>query len=537
MKRPALLAASTAALLLLAGCAATTEGAESDGGRFVYASDLEPVCFDTGAYKNLANYNVVRQIVDPLVRQTPAGDYAPGLASAWSSSDDGLVWTFTLDDGITFHDGEVLSAEAVEASFARFSAEGTTLSAPRWYASSRVVDDTTWELTLARPTANILQSLSTPDYPILSAGSLERYTDGDRCGDPTTLVGTGPFIPVDYQQGASLLLERNDDYEWGPEWAEHSGPAYLAEVELRFVPESQVRLGSLTSGDVDAVASVPPVNAEELEAAGLEIVSAPATGVPFVAPLNTAAGPTAELAVRQALQVGIDVESIVQNVYAGRYERAYTPLAPTTAPAGSYDDSLESSVAYDPEAAAALLDGAGWTGTDADGFRTRDGDRLTLRWILDAGDIRDQRDVVVEAIQAQARDLGIEIVIEQLDSAAYSDRGGSGDYEVLSESWGQSDAAVFGFAVNPNGIAPNGINYSRYVDDELGSWVVEAAGSADPARRAELYRAAQQRVAEQATILPIYVQSFLVASAPGVSGIAFDNVGYPTSFHDVQVAD
>ena len=339
MKRRYALAAVLPAALLLASCASGGAATNPDtSSRFVYLSDLEPTCFDTAAYKNLANYNVIRQIIDPLVRQDNEGKFYPGLATEWESNDDGTVWTFTLRDDVTFHDGEALSADAVQASFARFVAEGSTLSAPRWYASSQAIDESTWELTLTQPTANILQQLSNPDYPILSLASLEEFDDGDRCADPLALVGTGPFVPVEYDQGAKLILERNDDYEWGPEFAAHTGPAYLSEVEIQFVPEAQVRIGALTSGSADAIASLPPLNADAVEEAGFVLAGAPATGVPFVAPLNTTDGPTADIRVREALRSAVDWDAVVDTVYKGRYARAWTPLAPTTAPAGSYDD-------------------------------------------------------------------------------------------------------------------------------------------------------------------------------------------------------
>lgn len=538
MRHRIAIAAVIPAALLLASCA-SAGAADSSGddasSRFVYLSDLEPTCFDTAAYKNLANYNVIRQIIDPLVFQDTEGNFYPGLATEWKSNDDGTVWTFTLRDDVTFHDGEELTADAVQASFARFVAEGSTLSAPRWYGSSQAIDERTWELTLAQPTANILQQLSNPDYPILSLASLEEFDDGDRCADPRALVGTGPFIPVEYDQGAKLVLERNEDYEWGPEFADHTGPAYLSEVEIQFVPEAQVRIGALTSGAADAIASLPPLNADEVESAGFVLASAPATGVPFVAPLNTTDGPTADLRVREALRAAVDWDAVVETIYKGRYDRAWTPLAPTTAPAGSYNADIEGSFEFDPEASAALLAEAGYTEIDDEGFVTKDGERLTLRWISDASDIRDQRDVVAEAVQAQAREAGIEITIEQLDTSAYLERVAASDYEIVAESWGQSDAAVFGSATNPKGIAPNGINYSRYADDDLAAWVPEAAGSADPERRAELYRSIQERVNEQVSIIPIYIQSFLVAAKESVTGIAFDPVGYPTTFYDVQV--
>ncbi len=205
------------------------------------------------------------------------------------------------------------------------------------------------------------------------------------------------------------------------------------------------------------------------------LASAPATGVPFVAPLNTTDGPTADVARAGGAARG-------RRLGRGRRDDLQGPLRPGVDAAGAHHGTgwlvqrrhrgqLRRSI---PTQAATLLADAGYTETDADGYLTKDGERLVLRWISDASDIRDQRDVVAEAVQAQAREAGIEITIEQLDTSAYLDRVASSDYEIVAESWGQSDAAVFGSATNPKGIAPNGINYSRYADDDLAAWVPEA---------------------------------------------------------------
>ena len=530
IRRPAVAAlAAVSAAALLAGCAGGASGSADD--TFVFLSDLEPVCFDTAAYKNLANYNVARQIFDPLVRQDSEGAYFPGLATAWEVSEDGLTWTLTLREDVKFHDGTDLTADDVQASIERFSAEGNTLSSPNWYESSRVIDDYTWEVTLPSAQANFLQSVSTPDFPILSSESIAEFTDGDRCADPTTLVGTGPFVPVEYDKGATLILEANEDYSWGPEWIGRTGASAIKTLEIRFVPEAQARVGALLSGQADAASAIPPLNAAEIEAAGgFTLESAPATGVPFVATLNTAGGPTADLLVRDALFQAVDLDGIVDTIYDGRYERAWTVLAPTTTPEGSFNDSLVDSFAYDQAAATALLAEAGYTSKNADGILVNAaGEPLVLRWIFDSADIRDQRDVLAEAIQADARTVGIDIQIEKLDTATYLDRIEQGTFEIAAESWGQSDAFILLTVAGPI------VNYPKYDDDEVTGWLFEAwATLDDDAHRAELYQKIQERLSEHRVVLPLCVQHFIVAQKDSITGIEFDPVGYPTSFYGVE---
>lgn len=502
------------------------------GGSFVYISDLEPTSFDTGSFRNLTNYNVAAQILDPLVAQGPGGEYFPSLAESWTSSDDGLVWTFTLRDDVTFHDGEKLTAQAVQASVERALA----LRPQGWFGSSRAVDELTWELTLPDADAPVLQAFSNPNYPILSLTSLEAYTDADRATDPTTIVGTGPFIVESYTPGSGLVLTRNEDYNWAPEYREHQGSAYLDTVEIRFISESQSRLGTLTSGQADAAASIPPGDLEALlDGDGFTYAAAASQGVPYSALLNTESGPTADPLVREALRAALDIDTAVGTIYSGFYSRAWTALAPETAPSGAYNEALEGSYTYDPARAEQLLDEAGWSETDAAGYRTKDGERLTLDWIVDTSDIRDQRDVIIQALQADAREAGIEINIEQGDSNTYGDRGASGDYSIIAESWGQSDAFLLGLSVDPAAIPPNGLNYSRITDPETGELATRAASSTDDAERAELYRQIQQIQVDEVHNIPIYIQDFIVATTNAVSGVSFNQTGWPDAFYDVTV--
>ncbi|HWL60093.1 MAG TPA: ABC transporter substrate-binding protein [Microbacteriaceae bacterium] len=510
---------------LVAGCAGAPGGGDDT---FVFLSDLEPVCFDIGGYRNLANYNVARQLLDPLVYQAPDGSYAPGLVDEWSVSEDGLTWTLHVREGVTFHDGTTLDAHDLQKNADRFFVDGNTLVSLNWLTADnhRVVDDHTWEVVLDSPQANFLQQISAPDFSVYSSESLDQFTDGDRCADPTTLVGTGPFIPTEYAKGESLLLERNDDYAWGPT----GSAAKLERVEIRFVPETQARIGALQSGQADAASAIPPLNASALEDAGFNLISAPSTGVPFVATLNTSSGPTKDLLVRDALFRAVDLDGIVESIYAGRYDRAWTVLAPTTPPEGAYADDLVGSYTYDQAAAADLLAEAGYTTKNADGILTNAaGEPLVLRWIFDGGDIRDQRDVLAEAIQADARKVGIDIQIEKLDTATYFDRIEQGTFEIAAESWGQSDAFILLTVAGPI------VNYPKYDDDEVTGWLFEAwATLDDDAHRAELYRNIQERLSENRVVLPIYVQHVIVAVSPEYTGVEFDITGFPTWFTEVE---
>ena len=159
------------------------------------------------------------------------------------------------------------------------------------------------------------------------------------------------------------------------------------------------------------------------------------------------------------------------------------------------------------------------------------GEPLVLRWIFDSADIRDQRDVLAEAIQADVRTIGIDIQIEKLDTATYVDRIEQGTFEIAAESWGQSDAFILLTVAGPI------VNYPKYEDDEVTGWLFEAwATLDDDAHRAELYQSIQERLSQNRVVLPLYVQNFIVAQKDSVTGIEFDPVGYPGSFYGVELS-
>jgi peptide/nickel transport system substrate-binding protein len=230
---------------------------------------------------------------------------------------------------------------------------------------------------VSRPFASFLQAASTAYLGFYSPKTLAENAD-KLCAGGAADVGTGPFVFTSYTKGQSAVPTRNPAYNWGPANAKHTGPAYLESLVFRVLPEDATRVGALMSGQIDGAKSIPPAQVKTVEAnSSLSLMRMEHPGETYSLYLNTTAAPLDDQRVRLAIQQGVNVAQDVQTVYFGQYKRSWSPLSPT---APSYDPSLANSWQYDPAKAGQLLDEAGWTGRDAHGFRTKNGQRLTLYW-------------------------------------------------------------------------------------------------------------------------------------------------------------
>ncbi|MEU4116986.1 ABC transporter substrate-binding protein [Kitasatospora sp. NPDC028055] len=537
------LVAALTLLPLTAACAgsATTPGgadaASGDkpvaGGTLTLAVPYGPTCLDP--HQGQADALFSRAALDSLVWQDDSGTVQPWLAKSWKISEDQKTYTFTLRTGVTFSDGTAFDAAAVKANLDHVVAPATKSAGAAQlienYRSARVVDPQTVEVTLAAPASSFLTGLASPSLGIESPATL--------AGDPKALcskiVGTGPFTSAEGftpQQG--ITYQRRADYAWAPEGAANRGPAHLDRLTVRIVPDSSSRQGALTSGQADAAAAIAPVNVAKLKAdPKFTVQSAVSPGVPWSLNPNTEKGPLADVRLRRALRNGIDWHLIVQKLYFGVFPAATGPLSPSTP---QYAAGVADRYRYDAAAAGKLLDEAGWTARDGEGYRTRDGKRLSLDFLY-IGEYFSQYTALATQIQAAAKDLGIEIRNQNLDTGSYVKRVLAGDYDLLNSSANNAspDALrlVFGSAHIPTAKIDN--NAARYRDDQVDAQLAEALATTDVQRQKTLYAAVQQKVTEDAAILPVFSNAYVLGASARVRGVVFEQQSFP-NFADAWLA-
>jgi peptide/nickel transport system substrate-binding protein len=377
-----------------AGSSGDTSGAtdtEGDGGAaggdLVFGTAADPVVLDGALVSDGESLRAIDQIYESLVSLTPGTtELEPGLAESWEISDDGLSYTFTLREGVTFPDGEPFNAEAVCYNFDRwfnfsgplqnpsasyywqtvfggFAEYDPESGAPEdsFFDSCEATDDSTVVINLTKPSSAILGALSLSNFSIASPKALEEYgandgtVDEDGVFQPTGTfgtehpIGTGPFKFDSWERGTRLTLVRNDDY-WGE-------PAQLDSLVFTPIPDNAARLQALQAGDIQGYDLVEPQDIATIEGdSGLQILDRPAFNVGYVG-INQAIPPMDKLEVRQAIAHGLNRQEVVDSFYAGRGAVATQFMPPEVI---GYADDV-TTYEYDPEMSKQLLQDAGLT--------------------------------------------------------------------------------------------------------------------------------------------------------------------------------
>src|SRR5690606_32587416 len=313
-----------------------------------------------------------RLLFDNLVYLDAEGRPTPWLAKSWEISADGTVYTFHLREDVTFSDGTRFDAEAVRVNLEhmRDPATKSPLAAAYIvpYVDGRVLDDFTFQARLGEPYAPFLGVLAQSWLAIFSPKAIR----GNAAGLAQAPVGSGPFVLERYDLQQGIRLVRRADYAWAPQQLGHAGAAYLERIEIDFLPEALVRYSALAAGRYDFTIDAPPQNAAAIRrdprlAFDIRVRKGnPYRGVAF----NATRFPFDDVRVRRALALAVDREGIARITGFGEFEAKADFLAANTR---HYDPAYAQALRQDLDAANRLLDQAGWTGRDAEGYRTREG--------------------------------------------------------------------------------------------------------------------------------------------------------------------
>lgn len=351
MSRRTALAASALLLtsvLALASCtgggspAPTAGGGEPDpDGTLTVRLALEPTNLDIRHTAGAAlEQALVDNVYQGLVTRDADNQVVGALASDWEISPDGLTYTFTLQDGVTFQDGTALTANDVVTSYTAARDDATIVSGSDLAGATSITapDDKTVVITLAAPNADFLFALTG------RAGLV--FKTGDTTDLQTTANGTGPFTVSEWNQGDSLVLARNDAY-----WGEKAG---VAEVVLDYIPDQSAAANAATAGDVDVVTEVDPEFRDQIEGLGTFALETGQTTDKGTLAFNNARPPLDDQRVREALRSAIDHDALIEAL-GGAAEPLSGPIPPLDP---GYED-LSDTVSYDPDRAKELLAEAG----------------------------------------------------------------------------------------------------------------------------------------------------------------------------------
>jgi len=527
-----------AVALLATGCTASPSqppvGDPVSGGTLTYASgDAEPTCLDPHVGGNYPQGLVSGQYLESLVSRATDGTIIPWLADSWVESPDGLAWDFTVKDGVSFTDGTAFDAAAVVANVAHVQ-DPTTGSSTGYLALGKVtgteaVSTNVVRFVLSEPDSALLESLSQPWLAMESPTALQRSQD-DNCAAP---VGTGPFMVENWVKQNSITLVRNEAYTSPPADSAHEGAAYLDTIIWRFIPDSASRYAALQSGEVDVIDNAQPdtiVQAEDSET--IRHLDAPRPGASNRIELNSGKAPFNDPLVREAFVRSANVDDAVSSLFQGTAERSNSALSSVESLALQRPDLFE----YSPLAANQLLDAAGWTKRDSEGYRVKAGVRLTVVFPVSTNQSIPAEQSVFEQIQATAKETGFDVQLSPMDLSSWYGALAANEYDAVSAPYSKVGPDVLRILYDSAGItpAPSGYfaNLAQLDDPALDAELEKAARTSDAGERASLYADAQERILSGFYILPLYDQQnhFLLSTA--VQGArALPTVSTPT-FYD-----
>ena len=468
-------------LFILAATVALTAGTAQARDSITIAMQLEPPNLDpTGGAAEAIDSVVYLNIFEGLTRFTSDGSVVAGLAESWDISDDGLVYTFRLRDGVTFHDGSALDADDVKYSLDRARAPDSTNAQKGLFAQISdvaVIDRLTVEVTLSQPNGAFLFNMAWGDAVIVAPETAST--------NATLPIGTGPYRLSRWVQGDRIELVRSENYR--------GDPPPLATATFRFISDPSAAFAAVMAGDVDVFSGYPaPENLVQFASdPGLQVITGSTEGETILA-INNGEPPFDNILVRQAVSHAIDRQAIIDGAMFGYGIPIGTHFAPHNP---AYLD-LTGQSAYDPERARTLLAEAGY----ADGFTT------TLKLPPPSYARRGG-----EIIAAQLRAVGIDAKISNVEWAQWLE-------EVFA-------AKNFGLTIVSHtepmdiGIYGNPDYYFQYDSDSFRKIMTDLDSTTDPEERVALLQAAQRQIADDYVNAFLFQLPALTVAKAGVQGL------------------
>lgn len=475
-----------------------------------------PTSIDPADHRSRESETVIRNMFDGLVTRDTASGVHMELASAITWLDDQTL-EVKLREGVKFHDGSALTADDVVFTFERIIKENA-IEFPEAHTSPRKgliaplvavekKDDATVIMRFSGPWPPALQMLV--HQQILPKAYLEKVGTEGFLKNP---IGAGPFKFVSAKGMDEFIMARFDDYYGGAPDLAPVGPACVAEVVFRVIPEASTRVAALLAGEVDIIQSVPADLADTLaQTKGIQLKTGPGTR-PLWMELNVSMAPFDDVRVRQALNHAVDKDLLVEALYGGRA----VVLPGVLSPYNNYADPNLKPYAYDKDQASALLKAAGWSDNDNNGMLDKNGQPFTF--VIDTQESTRQ---IAEAVASQLRDVGIEANVRIWEYSVIQPKLLAGERQAYMGDWGDSafdpvghmEAKWHGYV---KGQSYGRGNFSTYNNPRVNELILAGETTADPETRKKVYYEAQTILYEEAPAVFLVLPEVIEAATARV---------------------
>lgn len=520
-----LLGAATAsvAAVSLIGCTTDDEetptGGNGGGGAvtgladtITYAQGADPRALDPSYFDDGESAKVSANIYEGLYRYGDTDTFViPALAAELPEiSDDGLTYVVKIKQGIKFHDGTDLNAQAVKTTverslppvlnedmpYATFvfgdETEGTGVE------SIDLVDDFTVQFNLRIPSTPFLKNLAMAmASPIVSPTALEK-NNGNISKSP---CGTGPYKFVSWTESDNVRLEANTDY-----W-DKDRTAITKNLIFKVIPENATRVTALLNGEVDIIDGVDVSMADQIENGGYTLFAEDGMTINYMA-FNTDSGVCSDVAVRKALAQAINVDELVSVLYGQYATRAISVMPLWMAP---YNASMQP-IKYDAAAAKAALAALGVTKincityTNPRPYNTKNGQ------------------VLAETIQGYLQEVGVEVEITPYDWTTYKSKVQVDPFDICFYGWTGDNGDPDNF-MNLLGDNNWSMNVARFDDPEYKALIKKGLETTDGADRDNIYKQCEQMVIDKQPWLPLSHSKNLCGVNPKVHDFFYHPTG------------
>lgn len=467
-----------------------------EGGSLIYGMTQDIVSLDPHQSTDAGTRDVVFNMYEGLVKPTPDGNLEPAVAQDYTISEDGTVYTFTLRDGITFHDGSPVTTADVKYSIERYAETQGEDSA--FFSSLKSVetpDDKTVVVTLNEGDTEFLTQLTLAIIP---------QSNSDPAGNP---IGTGPYKFVSYKAGESLELEKYDGY-----WKEDG--AHLDKVTFKFIADVNTAIMELKAGSIDVLNYLTAAQVNELQTSNKDQFRIVQGNMNLVHALflNNDYEPFKDVRVRQAMCYAVDRDAINQFLFEGKSTIIGTHMIPSLKT--WYNEETASVYTYDTEKAKQLLEEAGY----ADGFDLE----------ITVPSAYSQHVDTAQIIADQLSKVGIRVTINQVEWSSWLE-------DVYHNRNYQATVIGFDGKLNPSDWlhkystdADN--NMTNYSNEDYDRILEEAESTTDQDLKAKDYKELEMNLAQNAASVYIEDPADFVALNANFAGYEF----YPTAAWDVS---
>ncbi|WP_086793741.1 ABC transporter substrate-binding protein [Pseudomonas sp. SCPG-7] len=472
----------------------------------VFCSEGSPAGFDPGQYTTGTDFDASAETMFNRLSQFERGGTAviPGLATSWDISPDGLNYTFHLREGVKFHTTPYFkptrefNADDVLFTFNRMINKDdpfrkayptefpyfTDMGMDTNITKIDKVDDHTVKFTLKEVDAAFIQNMAMSFASIQSAEYAAQLLKEGKAADINQKpIGTGPFVFKSYQKDSNIRYTGNKDY-WKPE------DVKIDNLIFAITTDPSVRVQKLKAGECQITLHPRPADVEALKAdPKLQLISKPGFNLGYIA-YNVRHKPFDQLEVRQALDMAVNKQGILNAVYQGAGQLAVNGMPPTQ---WSYDDSIKDA-AYNPEKAKELLKAAG----------VKEGTEITLWAMPVQRPYNPNAKLMAEMLQADWAKIGLKVKIVSYEWGEYIKRTKNGEHDISLIGWtgdnGDPDNWL-GTLYSCDAIGGN--NYSMWCDPAYDKLIKEAKVVTDRDQRTTLYKQAQQLLKQQVPITPV----------------------------------